>query len=213
MVYAFFDSAGNVSNEKMQELWSKILAGEINNQGSFSLRTMETLRNMNQKEALLLEKMANLVLTEKNGLKFILCTSDDLGNDINEQYGFFKNEFVILEECGVLSSIRNDNRIQLGESLSGIWNDNIILILNYKRTDEILNSYTYTYKYSSYTLTQTGCQLISIIDRKPNNQYLLDIGNELSKKYSRNLLVKAHPITNNDIASPIYDTSVDLLSS
>lgn len=203
----FFDSVGNISNEKMQDLWSKVLAGEINNQGSFSLRTLETLRNMTQREATLFESMSHLVLTEKNGLKFILCMSDDLGKDINEQYGFFKKEFVLLEECGILSSIRNDNRIRLEESLNGIWNNSIIITLNYKRADCVINSY----KYSSYTLTQTGCQLLNIINGVSDEKYLLDIGKELSQKYSGNLLVRAHRITKFDNDVPIYDQQMNLL--
>lgn len=203
----FFDSAGNISNIEMQKLWARVLAGEVCNQGTFSLRTLETLKNMNQKEALLFQKMAHLVLTEKNGLKFILCMSNDLGKDINEEYGLTKNEFVILEECGLLSSIRNDNRIYLNEPLSGIWNGNIIIMFRYKHQDGVLNSY----KYSSYTLTQSACQLFSIVDATPNNQYLIDIGKELMKKYSGNLIITAHPIidsTNNPIS---YDQSIDLI--
>ena len=40
----FFDTAGNVSSEKMQRLWAKILSNEIENAGSFSLRAIETLK-------------------------------------------------------------------------------------------------------------------------------------------------------------------------
>lgn len=203
----FFDAAGNISNIEMQKLWGKILSEEIDCRGSFSLRSLETLKNMNQTEALLFQTIANLVLTEQNGLKFILCMSDDLGKDINEEYGIGKNEFVILEECGILSSIRSDNRISLNSYPSGIWNGSIILVLHYKRSDGVLNSY----KYSSYTLTQSACQLLSIVDTDPNNEYLIKIGRELAKKYSGNLHVSAHNILSKDISSFIYDEDNDLL--
>lgn len=203
----FFDSVGNISNTAMQDLWARILAGEIHNKGTFSLRTLETLRNMNQEEAILFQKIAHLVLTEKNGLKFILCMSDDLGNDINEEYGLRKNEFIILEECGILSSIRNDNRIYLNKPLSGIWNSEIIIIFKYKRQDGGLNSY----KYSSYSLTKSARELLSVVDTTPNSEYLLKIGKELMKKYSGNLRITAHKITDisgNDVA---YNDIIDLL--
>lgn len=203
----FFDAVGNISNAEMKKLWAKILAGEVSNQGTFSLRTLETLKNMNQKEALLFQKMAHLVLTEKNGLLFVLCMSNDLGKDINEQYGLSKSEFITLEECGLLSSIRNDNRIFLGEPLSGIWNNEIIIILKYKHNDGVLNSY----KYSSYTLTQSARQLLSIVDATPNNEYLLDVGKELMKKYSGNLRVTAHPIV--EIKGVVYNDTKDLLTN
>jgi len=47
----FFEDAGNISDEKMQEIWAKVLAGEIKQPGSFSLRTLEVLRNLSSDEA------------------------------------------------------------------------------------------------------------------------------------------------------------------
>ena len=40
----FFDAVGNVSNEELQKLWGKVLAGEMQQPGSCSLRTMEVIR-------------------------------------------------------------------------------------------------------------------------------------------------------------------------
>lgn len=45
----FFEIAKNISAEDMQFIWGKILAGEIVNPGSFSLRTLEVLRNISRK--------------------------------------------------------------------------------------------------------------------------------------------------------------------
>ena len=199
-----FDSVGNVSDIDMQLLWARVLAGEICNHGSFSLRTIETLKNMNREDAIVFQKMAHLVLTDKSGLKFIMCMSNDLAQDINEKYGIGKSEFIMLEECGLLSSVRDDNRVILNESLPGIWNGNIIIIFRYKLTEGVLNSY----KYSCYTLTRTAEQLLSIVDEEPYDSYILDIAKELSKKYSGNLFVTAHRIIHNDISSFEYDSDV-----
>ena len=162
---------------------------------------------MSKEEAILFQKMAHFVLTEKNGLKFILCMSDDLRKDINEQYGIGKNEFIILEECGLLSFIRNDNRIYLNKPLSGIWNGETIIVLKYKRQNGGINSY----KYSSYTLTQSAKQLLHIVDTTPNNEYLLEIGKELMKKYSGKLTITAHTITNISGKDVIYNDNINLL--
>lgn len=133
--------------------------------------------------------------------------SDDLGKDINEEYGLRKNEFIILEECGILSSIRTDNRLYLNKPLSGIWNGETIIVLKYKRKDGGMNSY----KYSSYSLTQSARELLCIVDTTPNSEYLLKIGKELMKKYSGNLLVTAHTIMELSENDVVYNDSVDLL--
>ncbi len=47
----FYETVGNISNSEMQEIWAKILAGEINNPHSFSLKTIDALRNIGKEEA------------------------------------------------------------------------------------------------------------------------------------------------------------------
>lgn len=203
----FFDTAGNVSNAEMQKLWARILSGEVANTGSFSLRAIETLKNMSQHEATLLQTMAHFVLTAPDGSKFILSTSDDLAEDINERYGLRKSDLMILEECGILNSLRNGNRISLESIPCGIWSSNILLILALKNSDGGL----FSYKYSGYNLTKSACQLISVIDSTPNDDYLLDVGREFAKKYRGNFIVKAHQIINSSIDRFEYDSSCDLL--
>jgi len=204
----FFDAVGYISNQEMQQLWAKVLAGEIINHGLFSFRTLETLRNLNQNEAKLFQIISKLVLTEQTGIKFILSMSDDTAVDINEAYGIGRQELIILEDCGLLNSLRNDNRISLNVHPSGIWNDEIILIVKYKRSDGMFLSY----KYSSYTLTPAACQLLSVLQPICDNNYLLKVGIELSKKYSANLAVTAHRIIDSSLDSFKYDESTDMLS-
>lgn len=61
-ICSFFDYVANVSSEQMQIIWGKLLAGEITQPGSFSIRTLDVLRKLNQKEALLFKKYAPYIL-------------------------------------------------------------------------------------------------------------------------------------------------------
>ena len=203
----FFDTAGNVSSEKMQRLWAKILSNEIENAGSFSLRAIETLKNMNQHEASLFQHMAHFVLTDSSGIKFLLSTDNDLGVNVNEKYGLTKADIITLEECGILNSLRNDNRISLDSNPCGIWNKNILLILKLKNSDGGL----FSYKYSGYSLTKSACQLLSIVDSEPNDEYLLDVGREFARKYSGNFIVKAHKVLDSGVDTFKYYSDLDLL--
>ncbi len=58
----FFNSAQDVSSEQMQELWGRILAGEIKKPGSFSLKTLDFVRNMTKKDAELIQLIAPLTI-------------------------------------------------------------------------------------------------------------------------------------------------------
>lgn len=62
----FYESVGNISNEKMQDLWAKILAGKINNPSFYSLKTIDILKNIGQKEAELFEKICSYSIQSNN---------------------------------------------------------------------------------------------------------------------------------------------------
>lgn len=47
----FFNTIENISNEQLQQLWAKILAGEIKEPSTYSLRTLDILKNLSFKEA------------------------------------------------------------------------------------------------------------------------------------------------------------------
>ncbi|MBN8466739.1 DUF2806 domain-containing protein [Corallococcus exiguus] len=47
----FFSAAQEISSEEMQQLWGRLLAGEISTPGSFSLRALDCLRNLTSSEA------------------------------------------------------------------------------------------------------------------------------------------------------------------
>ena len=57
----FFSDVQDVSSEQMQELWGKILAGEVTSPGSTSIRTLSILKNLNQDAAGLLPSSAAYV--------------------------------------------------------------------------------------------------------------------------------------------------------
>lgn len=50
-LYSFLEQAQDITNGAMQKLWSKILATESARPGSFSLRTLTTLRQLTSREA------------------------------------------------------------------------------------------------------------------------------------------------------------------
>lgn len=59
----FFGEVQDVTNEDMQFLWAKVLAGEVVNPGSTSLRTLSVLRNLDQRTARLFVKLCSLSVT------------------------------------------------------------------------------------------------------------------------------------------------------
>lgn len=79
----FFNIAEDISNEEMQMLWGKILAGEIKRPKSYSIRTLEVVRNLSKDEADVVSKVANFAFS------------------FNNNYGLFKGADKVLEKFGV----------------------------------------------------------------------------------------------------------------
>ena len=57
----FFDKSRIVSDNEMQELWSRVLAGEANAPGTYSKRTVNFLSNLDKTEAELFTKLCGFV--------------------------------------------------------------------------------------------------------------------------------------------------------
>mgnify|MGYP000034599927 CR=1 FL=1 len=57
--------AEDVSNKTMQNLWAKILAGEITQPGSFSTKTLKVFREMSITDAKLLSKACSLAISDQ----------------------------------------------------------------------------------------------------------------------------------------------------
>lgn len=61
-LYRWRDNASQVSTEELQSLWGRLLAGEVKAPGTFSLRTLEFLKNLSHAEAHNIAKLANFSL-------------------------------------------------------------------------------------------------------------------------------------------------------
>lgn len=97
----FFNIAEDISNEEMQGLWGRILAGEIKRPKSYSLRTLELLKNLSKHEAETFMKFASLAISS-NGVSFILNFKNE--ELLEKEYGLNFNERLLLEELGFLTA-------------------------------------------------------------------------------------------------------------
>ncbi len=60
----FFTEVQDVSAEKMQQIWAKILAGEVATPGRTSMLTLSILKNMSQRDAELFERVAPFIFDD-----------------------------------------------------------------------------------------------------------------------------------------------------
>jgi len=160
----FFNYAEDVSNDEMQELWGQILAGEIKRPNSYSLRTLELIRNLTKVEAEVFTKAANFAISSWNSpFLFKGQKEESLVN-----YGFSFEDQLLLTEIGILQSETNISR-----RLSKQDNDSIIYFESGNRIIKTLKkANTPEHKISILRFSKIGIELLKLITPVVNDDYL-----------------------------------------
>lgn len=185
-IMRFFDSVSGISNKEMQKLWGKVLAGEIRQPGICSLRTLEIIRNMSQKEAEVFHRLCEYVLVSgdcyfifDNGFLGVNTCNNESHNYILEAGLNYSEHIIPMIECGLLS-IDNDiaTDFQDYKALS-IGNKDTVCFITSNGTKESFISL------EAYVLTTNGKELFKIIQSMPeyrlNNEYSILCFKELKE--------------------------------
>jgi hypothetical protein len=165
------DCAEKVSSEELQRLWAKALAGEIASPGSYSLRTLEFIKNISQAEAHEISKLAPYVMNSGSVYK-VNCI---------EEAGINFNFLLEMEDLGVLSGVKGGGlnlslASRKGESFEHalFYNNQVLLI----KHDDV----TKKAEFPCYKVTNLGREVLGLGVFPMNNKYLEQIGHEAKKQ-------------------------------
>lgn len=168
-IVRFFDIAKDISNEDMQRIWAKILASEVTTPRSFSLRTLETLRNISSTEAKMFQKIVPLVL-HHGGTYFLLSA-----NEVLNKYGTSFSDVLCLDECGLVNSsgtVSLNFQVTQNKAEFILSDKSTIAIMGYE-DDEVKVSV------GIHTLTKAGKELYAILSRSMNEEYMIDVAQHI----------------------------------
>ncbi len=176
----FFSIVKDVSVEDMQILWARILAGEVKQPGHFSIRTLETLKNLNRNEAEMFSQLAPFVIFSSSENCFI--PSDiQLLNKFSISY----NTIYKLSDCGLIDSsgfLNNSFTVSFGHDDS-YYNNHVIVII--KNIDVSCNIQM---EVGEYPLTQAGAALIGIVTYETNDDFFSEFCKSIKEKYNKDQL-------------------------
>jgi hypothetical protein len=111
----FFDNCKNIGNTEMQDLWAFILAGEANNPGTFSKRTLNHLKLVSKEEAILFSKFCQFVIRTQDG-RFIHILGKKTNEYLKQNAAISVAKVTELEAAGfVLSTIRMKTKLFQGD--------------------------------------------------------------------------------------------------
>lgn len=151
----FFKKIEEISDNDMQLLWAKILAGEIKKPKSFSLRTLEVVSNLSSDDAKLFLKILPIIIQLKRQAH-ILRKEKFL-----ESYGIKLEDILRLEDSGLIKSNNLNSSLELDINSKQILcfdNDNILLVANHTAQKK-------EYNVGIYFITRAGVELYNVLKR------------------------------------------------
>ena len=94
----FFDKCRMVSDNDMQQIWARILAGEANNPGSFSRRTVNLVADLDKRDAELFRNLCGFAWTTSGATPLVF----DARGDIYNRSGITFDSLGQLESLGLI---------------------------------------------------------------------------------------------------------------
>lgn len=165
-LFRWRDYAGDVSSESMQHLWGKILAGELKSPTSFSLRSLDFLRNISPDEAKTIEILSRFVidgciwrdakpLLEAENIPFAtLLAMQDLGVISGVESVGLERTWMTTDQDNFISALRSNGKV---------------LVVRHEDSKKKL-------KIRVYLLTSIGQQILRLVQVKPHIEYLQKLG-------------------------------------
>ena len=87
----YFDKVKTVSNEDVQKHWADLLAKEVNQPGSFSKRTVNTLHTLDRKDAILFENICRYVwIIDSEFIPLMYNENDEIYNRNNINFNYLQ---------------------------------------------------------------------------------------------------------------------------
>ena len=157
----FLNIAEEISDKDMQDIWGRILAGEIKKPKSFSLRTLEVMRNMSKDEALLLMKASTFQLA------LDLISTEPFALGLMEQ--------ISLEDIGVVCGE------ELVRTLTIPSSGTISFELNRKARVNIYAPAGVKIKFKGLQLTKAGQEIFTLIQEHDYDKFYTDLSNVIKK--------------------------------
>ena len=94
----FFDKSRMVSDDDMQRIWASILAGEANNPGAFSRRTVNLVADLDKRDAELFRNLCGFAWTASDAVPLVF----DVRGDIYNRNGITFDSLGQLESLGLI---------------------------------------------------------------------------------------------------------------
>lgn len=163
----FFGIIEEISDDELREIWGRVLAGEIKQPKSYSLRTLETLRNLTKEEASVIVKAAPFIIST-------ICIYKDSVLSLPER--------LLLQEIGLMlddgMGLEINWEVKEKDTLSIPIDKNVLFILHNEK-EKAVNCNIEVYK-----LSTAGREIFELVnvDMKTREAFYKTLADHFRKK-------------------------------
>lgn len=174
----FYEAVGNISDGAMQELWAKLLAGEVAEPSSFSLKTIDVLRSLSKKDAELFSLVCSHSVMAR-GKSYFLPRYDRY----LKKHNIYYTDIMKLNEQGL---VFNDGMIRASISINQgpnalFWNNELVMIIVLSEDEDT------EVDIKLYPFTQAGKELATLVSKSISVEDFIELAREVvdeKKKYT-----------------------------
>lgn len=178
----------DVSNPTMQDLWAKILAGELIKPGSFSFKALQVFRDMSIYDAKLLAKACSLAIKTPNKKNIRLISGAYQQPGLFNVFSKNRQQHCNLSRFGLnyadLLALAENHLIYMQESESSLSSKGDVLQFNYNGLPLKLTAKKSNISIQFYKFTPLGAELAHLISDKSNDEYFEHLKEKLSYFFS-----------------------------
>lgn len=180
--------AEDVSNPTMQDLWAKILAGELEKAGSFSYKALKVFRDMSIYDAKILAKASALALKDASKKNVRLISGMYQKPGLLNFFSANRQQFINLSHYGLnhadLLALSENHLLYIQESETSEMSQNDNISFTYNGSPLKISANKANVILQFYKLTPLGAELAQLISDKPNEEFFDYLKKQLSQHFT-----------------------------
>ena len=185
----FIQQAQDIGEAEMQQLWAKILAGEVSQPGTFSRRTLERVRTLNRDEAEAFSKVCRTLWGWKENYLFRI--NEEEAGKFDRQIGIDAYVLNHLKSIGLISSNQIWYTIEEEDNFSAGY-FSAVFTLSWPHGKPAKQSGPLALPPRPFTitpLTDAGMELATIVSCEPIPDFGKEIMEAIAKEYGMTLSI------------------------
>ncbi|MBV7315847.1 TIGR03899 family protein [Shewanella sp. NIFS-20-20] len=171
----YLQLAKQINHRKMQELWARILASEVVKPGHFSIRSLQVLQQLTQREAIILERAKSLSGYLNNDQHLLLLSGYRNTGGLRQYWRKPINTGLPLSQFGLpysaILTLQEANILHKSEFETGLLDPKQAISWHNQQAQSQCRPKSAKLVFTYYRFTPIGDELVQLVSSRHDSQY------------------------------------------